>query len=165
MLRLTGKVTSSFVSASGGGMKICRYAGIVFALVALSACEQNDVDVFSLAVGTCFDEADANMNADEVASVPVVDCEKPHDNEAFHFFDIEGNAFPGEEEMAKLADEGCLGAFETYVGRDYQTSRFVITYLLPTEQSWSRQKDREVVCFLYDMDLAKLTGSARGSGE
>lgn len=140
---------------------------MMFAVAMLSACEQsNNADVFSLEVGTCFDDTDAFYNeGEDVATVPVVDCAKPHDNEVYHLFDIEGSEFPGEKEIQGVADEGCLDAFEDYVGRDYPSSRFVITHLVPTRQSWTRQKDREVACILYDMDLEKITGSARGSGE
>lgn len=136
------------------------------ALLALSACEQQGSSVFSLAVGTCFDDVDAFYEEEgEVASVPVVDCAKPHDNEVYYLFDIQGDEFPGAAQVEQHAIKGCHGAFRDYVGRDYETSRFALTYMTPIKQSWEQQNDREVICFLYDMELAKFEGSARNSGE
>lgn len=141
--------------------------GIVTVLAALAAgCSSGNV--FSLDPGTCFDDVAQFTSADggdEVEDVPVVDCAEPHDNEVFATFDLEGDTFPGDEAIATRADQGCRDRFEDYVGRDYASSRFVATHLVPTQQSWDARDDREVVCFLYDIDLAKLEGSAEGSGE
>lgn len=138
--------------------------GVGAALLA-AGCGQEDV--FSLEPGTCFQDVAAvsEEGGGEVAEVPVVDCDEPHDNEVFATFDLAHEEFPGDTAVREAADDGCQQRFEDYVGTDYPTSRFVSSHLVPTERTWAGQGDREVVCFLYDMDLQKLEGSAEGSGQ
>ena len=124
-------------------------------------------NVFALEPGTCFDDV-TELTAEgggEVGEVPVVDCAEPHDNEVFATFDLEGDTFPGDEQVLAQADQGCLDRFEDYVGTPYADSRFVSSHLVPTARTWEVSDDREVVCFLYDLDMTKLEGSAKGSGE
>ncbi|MCI0678240.1 MAG: septum formation family protein [Actinobacteria bacterium] len=137
---------------------------VVAGILVLAACAQGNV--FTLEPGTCFDDVDAFFEEDSegVSDVPTVDCEDPHDNEVYATFDVADGEFPGVDALVAEADERCLDVFEDYVGASYADSRFVYSYLLPTEDSWG-QGDREIVCFLYDLNLEKLEGSAEGSGE
>lgn len=123
--------------------------------------EAGDVGAFRLQVGDCFDaEAEG-----EVQSLPVVPCNEEHTGEVFHLFDLPDGEFPGTDSLASSATDGCLGAFEGYVGIDFESSRFDIAYLTPTQVSWDELDDREVVCTLSDVEGARLTGSAAGSAE
>lgn len=136
---------------------------ILMAIVALaivaSACGEGNV--FSLEVGTCFDDPDAASG--EVSDVPVVECSEPHDNEVYYLFDLPDGDFPGTASVENSAQDGCLAQFEAYVGEPYETSVLGIWPLYPTAGSWD-QGDREIVCVLYDIDGTPLTGSVRGSG-
>lgn len=127
---------------------------------------QGAVDAFAMRVGDCFnDEASVPTDGDyEVSSVPGVPCSEPHDNEVFAIFDVDIAEFPEGDGMSALAFDSCLERFEGFVGRDYQTSALDIVTLYPSQESWTRQGDREVVCAVYDLNAAKLTGSARDSG-
>lgn len=127
--------------------------------VVLSGC--GDSSVFELEVGTCFNDEGAS---EEVASVPVVDCAEPHDNEIYYLFDLDGSSFPGEEAVVDLAYTGCYDRFESFVGRSYEESVLDFAPLYPTADGWTDLDDREVVCFVYDLDFKKLTGSMAGSG-
>jgi hypothetical protein len=133
------------------------------ALLVVSCAQGN---VFSLEPGTCFDDVDAFFEEDSegVSDVPTVDCDEPHDNEVFATFDLPDGSYPGDDAVTTAADDGCIDRFADYVGIDYADSRFVSTYLVPTADSWA-DGDREVVCFLYDIDLAKIEGSAEGMAE
>lgn len=145
-------------------MKLFRFIGVMVVMLAVAGCDQGNV--FSLDVGTCFNDVSAFYEGEgEVQNVPIVDCAEPHDNEVYHTFDIEGDEFPGAAKVEAIATEGCHGAFEDYVGREYETSRFALSPMMPLEQSWNQHDDREVLCFLYDGQLGKLEGSARDSGE
>ena len=117
-------------------------------------------NVFSLTVGTCFDD----VTGDEVSDVPVVECSEPHDNEVYDLFDVEDGVFPGVDAIRETAQEGCIERFDAYVDFAYADSRYAVSSFYPTSGSWD-QDDREVICFLYDVDLAKLTGSGSGAGE
>ena len=113
-------------------------------------------DVFNTSVGECFDD-----------SGDVIDCADPHDNEVYAIFVHEGGAadpYPGDEEMASFAEDGCIAQFEDYVGTDHDSSRYQGHFARPSAETWE-SGDREVVCFLYDGDFAKLTGSAQGTAE
>jgi len=118
-----------------------------------------NVDAFNIRVGDCFD--DSSSYDDEVDSLPGVPCSQPHDNETYAVFDVTVSSYPQDDAMAELANESCLERFETFVGKEYQSSTLEIMTLYPTAQSW-RQDDREVICAVYDMNAAKLEGSVKG---
>jgi Septum formation len=120
------------------------------------------VAVDRIEVGTCFNDA-SDEGTLEYTDLPVVDCEEPHDNEVYHLFDAPGGAgYPGDQEIATVTEQGCLGAFDAYVGKPYTESSLLILPIPPTEASWEAG-DREVVCAVYDAERAELTGSIRGS--
>lgn len=119
------------------------------------------VDAFNVRVGDCFDSVDSYD--DEVSSVPGVPCGEPHDYEAFAVFDVSIDSYPDGDAMGELAYESCLERFETWVGRDYESSSLEITTMYPSTESW-QQDDREIVCAVFDMDSNKLVGSSAGRG-
>lgn len=139
--------------------RIARPIALLAALaLALTACSSGNV--FSLAVGTCFDDP---SDFSEVSNVPEVDCAEPHDNEVYYLFDLPDGSFPGSNAVDTAADEGCFEAFQPFVGTEYVNSILWYSYLTPTSGSWDAG-DREVVCFLWHGELEKLEGSMRGSG-
>jgi hypothetical protein len=122
-----------------------------------------DVDAFEIRLGDCFnDESSGSMNV-EITNVNGVPCSEPHDNEVFALVNLREDKFPGEEAIERMAFEVCLEKFETFVGRDYESSSLDIFPIYPTREGWNELNDREVVCALYDLNLKKLAGSMRGS--
>lgn len=130
--------------------------------VLLAACSGN---VFDLAVGDCFDDGDLEVGTgvEEVGAVPMVDCSQPHDNEVYAVVELDPGSFPGDEGVALRADEVCLEKFEPFVGLDYASSVLDIGWFVPTADSWEAG-DRTIACFVYRLDLEKVTGSLSGSG-
>ena len=120
---------------------------------------EGSIGAFNMRVGDCFDNI--NSSAEEVSSVPGVPCSQPHDYETYAIFDVDITSYPEDEGMSDLALESCMGRFESYVGKDYQSSSLDITSMYPSQQSW-RENDREIVCAIYDMNAEKLTGTAKG---
>jgi hypothetical protein len=57
----------------------------------------------------------------------------------------------------------CLDAFEPFVGFDYETSVLDFGWLVPTAETWEFG-DRVIACFVYRMDLEKVTGTLQGTG-
>jgi len=157
--------------------KFLAYAVVGLGVVAYNVATQADrdgsgaivsggsVDAFAIRVGDCFDDTSvlASDEAGEVSSLPGVPCSEPHDNEVFAVFDVAYDSFPGDEVMSEHAFSECMARFEGFVGTVYEESTLDITALYPSDQSWSMQNDREVVCAVYDMNDGKLTGSARNS--
>ena len=124
-----------------------------------------NVDAFQLRNGDCFNDAGHSFDGDdEISSLPGVPCTEPHDNEVYAVFDVGVGTYPDGDGMFDLALESCLDRFESFVGRDYETSDLDILTLYPTPESWSLQDDREVVCAVYDINGQRLVGSARGLG-
>jgi hypothetical protein len=121
---------------------------------------EGSVDAFQMRVGDCFDDG-STFAGEEVNSVPGVPCSKPHDNEVYAVFDVSMTSYPGDG-MAEMAHDACLERFESFVGRDYESSALDIATLYPTRESWNGQNDREVVCAVYDVAANKLTGSVKG---
>jgi hypothetical protein len=125
---------------------------------ATEAVGAEDVDVFELAVGDCvIDETEG-----EIAETTKVPCSTPHLSEVYHLFDLPGGAIPEAEALSNAVEQGCLAAFEPYVGLDYESSEYAFTWLEPTPESWANG-DREVVCMLATQDESKITGSLRNA--
>lgn len=139
---------------------LAALASLMLVVVACGSSEPAG-DVFSLAVGDCFD--DPGSGEGQVSSVPLVDCAEPHDNEVFAVFDLPDGPFPGNAEVQEAADLGCVERFASFVGTDYAVSELFLSSLSPTQASWDGRDDREVICFLYEPGV-RLVGSERGSG-
>lgn len=130
---------------------------------------EGNIDAFSIRVGDCFDdegEEDPGVDEDlyvEIQGVSGIPCSEPHDNEVFALVDMSFDEFPGADAIADAGFSACLEHFDSYVAAAYEDSALDVFTLHPTAESWA-QDDREVVCVLYDLSLAKLNGSVRGSG-
>lgn len=133
----------------------------VFAMF-LASCSGN---VFDLAVGDCFDDGDLAVGgeAEQIGDVPLVECDQAHDNEVYAEVSLEGEGFPGDNVVANEADAVCYDAFESFVGLDYESSELDFGWLVPTADSWDAG-DRVITCFVYRLDLKKVTGTLRHSG-
>ena len=156
--------------------KFLAYAAIGLGVVGYSVMTQADrdasgaivdsgnVDAFAMRLGDCFDNTSAlaSETGGQVSMLPGVPCSEPHDNEVYAIFDVDYDAFPGDEPMAELAFDQCLAHFQEFVGLAYEASVLDITALYPSAASWA-QDDREVICAIYDMNGGKLTGSAKDS--
>ena len=122
--------------------------------------------VFDIVVGDCF-----SADSDEVASVTVVDCGRPHAYEAFHLFTHEAGseaAYPGDDVILDDADTICQGPFEEFVGIEYEASIWYIASVTPSAETWA-DGDREIICTLDQQDqdgvAIEVIGSAEGSAE
>lgn len=122
----------------------------------------SEQDVFALAVGDCLLESDAG--ADEVFSVPVVDCSLPHDYEVYAEVTLTDAAeYPGDDLVSAEAEELCYEPFAPYVGISWEESALNYSYYSPSESSWA-EGDRAVTCLVLDPTGEQLTGSVAGTG-
>ncbi len=127
-----------------------------------SIVDAGDVDAFEIRLGDCFNDS-GSSGLEEISSIAGVPCSEPHDNEVYALVNLTQASFPGEEAIEGLAFDACLAKFESFVGKDYESSQLDIFPIYPTRESWNELDDREVVCALYDLDLKKLAGTMRGS--
>lgn len=158
--------SSSRRKSNLGSMLVLGGAIAVVAIVAIVMAQRGDgersgdVSVFDLRVGDCFDgPEDFSTSVETVRAVP---CAEAHDNEIYHAFDVPDGPYPGEADLDASADQECVGAFESFVGRDYLESVLEFFPITPTSSSWAAG-DRTVSCALHARDLSKLTGTMRGS--
>lgn len=122
-----------------------------------------DLDVMTVQAGDCFDDPE---EFGVVFNLDAIPCSQPHDNEVFALQSIAGiwSDYPGQDTVDAYAFEQCTGSlFDDFVGTEYLDSALDVFTLTPTPESWD-QNDREIVCALYRLDFAKLTGTARSSG-
>ena len=140
-------------------MLMTRLSAIGLVVVALSLFAASCAgEVLTMEVGTCFDDP---PSYEEVTDVPEVECVDPHDNEVIGLRQLSGSSYPGDDAVAELADNLCVGVFEDYVGISYLESSYEFGWLVPTSGSWGAG-DREVICFAYDPTFEKITGSLQG---
>ncbi|MBL5973935.1 MAG: hypothetical protein D3X82_09295 [Candidatus Leucobacter sulfamidivorax] len=109
--------------------------------------ENENTDVFSIRVGDCLN-TDETLS-EETTSVPVVPCSEPHADEVYYSFLIDEPSFPGNDEVIRMADEGCLAEFESFIGTPWADSEIDYWPMYPTEGSW-KNGDREVLCMVWD---------------
>lgn len=124
--------------------------------------EAGDLGAFRIRIGDCI----GGGIDDLVETVDGVPCDQPHEYEIYYAFNLpEGDGdFPGETEVEDQSNEGCFGAFESFVGLPYEDSIYGFNVLTPTEGSWDEVDDREVLCLIGNYDGSMKSGSARDTG-
>ena len=148
---------------------LLAFAGIV-AAIALAGCapaaepepeptEAVETDAFAIVVGDCFNDPGAG----DVQTIPKIDCDKPHGNEAFGATTIPDGDFPDKATIDALGSADCVEQFANFVGIAANESKYSIGYFFPTEESWE-QGDREILCYVFD-EAGKITGSLLGRAE
>lgn len=127
------------------------------------AALDDDGGVFTLQPGDCFDRPADPL---DVARVPVVPCDGPHDYETFGVVDHPappGGAHPGDRELVDFAIEVCgRERFQPYVGVQASSSRYAIDVIHPDAASW-RLGQRTLVCVLHDPLVERMEEPARRS--
>jgi hypothetical protein len=113
-------------------------------------------------IGDCFREP-----TDDMGHVQFKDCSEPHDYEVYSEFEVPDTpdgSYPGDDRMSYAADEGCLDAFEGFVGVPWDESSYDFAWVAPDEVTWTEYDDRLVQCLAVDPD-GEHTGSLEGVGE
>jgi hypothetical protein len=131
----------------------------VLAVLLLVGCDTGPgVRADRIRVGQCFDDGPKDVQHFEV-----VPCGEAHDNEVFFLFDAPGAEYPGKETLTDIAAARCTGsAFTRYVGIPLEESDLRTFEVLPSQDTWEHDADRQVVCALYAPGHP-ITGSARGT--
>lgn len=106
-------------------------------------------DYRSLSPGECLPSS-AKVVGRREADPPTTSCEGPHRYEVFAVGRLTGDEFPGQEQLDADSRMLCYEAFEPSVGfpAAEMGDEIRVVYLAPTEQSWTRDDDREVECLL-----------------
>jgi hypothetical protein len=148
-----------------GLIGVVGFVALIVAAVATDGLDDGTVSIFELHRGQCVDLDDGD--SDLITGLPARDCDEPHDGEVFLIrpMTVSGDEFPGRSALDKKAEEVCSGdAFEEYVGLAYDESELSITYVTPSEDSWT-MGDRDVVCVATSSDGSKLTDTVEASAD
>ncbi len=100
------------------------------------------VSVMSLAEGDCMDE---EPGTGDTYTVDLVPCGELHRSEVYATFDLAPGAWPGDDDVIRLSEGGCLDRLETMLGDAFALLPVEMYYLHPLEDYWT--DDRGVVCF------------------
>ena len=119
------------------------------------------VSVFDLVKGNCLDGA--SLSDGLVTTIRVVDCSEVHTHEVYYSGRYPETTFDATK-LSNYANDTCLAQFEPYVGIDYTRSRYQYLHIVPTQESWTRDNDRDVVCVAFEED-ATITGTIAGRAQ
>ena len=129
------------------------------------ALGKGETGVFTLHVGDCLNDA---SETGDVSTVPVADCERPHDSEIYASVMMDDAEYPGEEATIAAADDACRAEFERFVGIPSADSIYSFASLYPTESSWDGG-DREILCRIglvrEDGSIEQVSGSLEGQAK
>jgi Domain of unknown function (DUF4190)/Septum formation len=120
------------------------------------------VNVFSLPVGTCFDNPSGSLFS--INSVTPIACTKPHNAQVFAQFNVKGTSFPGTAAMERRADNGCNARITGHLDQSKITSAMSLHFIFPRQLAWDSGQ-RRISCLVADSSR-DLTSSllARSSG-
>ena len=119
------------------------------------------VSVFDLVKGNCLDGA--SLSDGLVTTIRVVDCSEVHTHEVYYSGRYPETTFDADK-VSAYANDTCLAQFTPYVGIDYTRSRYQYLHIVPTQESWTRDNDRDVVCVAFEED-ATITGTIAGRAQ
>ncbi|WP_165969182.1 DUF4190 domain-containing protein [Actinomadura sp. KC06] len=125
------------------------------------------VDALKMKLGDCInDDSGATTTATaepvEVETVKVVPCSGPHDGEVLAVFKLPGDMLPSENQLRRLAEEGCDKRITSKIRRDPAGASLATSYYYPTLESWT-SGDRNVTCVAVSAtEGKKLTRPIRG---
>lgn len=114
-----------------------------------------------LKVGDCFDEPAGVTEVSEVQHQP---CTDAHDAEVIYVANYTGDSYPVISGFDDYVVDNCIPAFQTYVGRSFdEATELDLSYFFPTLDGWGKG-DREITCYLVNVDSSKLTRSMKAGG-
>ncbi|MGN9908653.1 DUF4190 domain-containing protein [Phytohabitans sp. LJ34] len=121
-----------------------------------SLADSGDVNVQRLTPGQCLNGL---KEGSAIRDLPAVPCTQPHEGEVFATFDLADGDFPGDTEVGKLAEDGCVDRLKTYSAKAADDPNVEIYFLHPTQTSW-RLGDQGVACVAMS-STGKVTGSIK----
>lgn len=146
---------------SGAWLATALVAGVVVAVVSAGNTDDpatsvagKPTDVQQLKPGQCLNGL---REGGSIVDLPVVSCVEPHEGEVFAVFDLPDGAYPGDAEVTKQAEEGCVERIETHAPKAAENPNLELYYLHPTRESW-RWGDQGVACVAMS-STGKVTGS------
>ncbi|TDB77496.1 hypothetical protein E1264_37495, partial [Actinomadura sp. KC216] len=125
-----------------------------------------EVGVTTMKVGDCIndDKVASNTTGEsvEVESVKIVPCRGPHHGEVLAVFKLPGDILPSENQLSRLAEEGCQKRISGKIRRDPAANSLATSMYYPTLELWM-SGERDVTCVVVSAtEGKKLTRPIRG---
>lgn len=137
-------------------ISLVAVAGLALAGCSLLGSEDS---VFNLEVGDCLNVSNLS---EEITEVPTVDCAEEHEAEIYTTAQLPDGDFPTDEALDGEIMDVCLGEFDAFVGMPYEESQLDFNVIYPSTESWA-DGDRELICYLYELDGSMVTGTLEGA--
>lgn len=120
------------------------------------------VNVFSLPVGTCFDNPTGNTLG--ITSVTAIACTKAHNAQVFAEFATTGSRFPGTTALERRANSGCNARITGNVDQSKITSTMSLHFIFPQQLAWDSGQ-RRISCLIVDSrNMTSSVLAAPGQG-
>jgi hypothetical protein len=107
-----------------------------------SVTASGDATVDSLKTGDCL--AELPDTARHARTIRIVPCSHRHVGQVFAEFDLQKGAYPGDSDIARLAEGGCTKRFDGQFARAADRDRMRLFYYHPLASSW--RLSRQVTC-------------------
>lgn len=114
-------------------------------------------DPFGVKVGDCT----GALGTGAVSHITLVPCEQPHFWEAFAATELTDATYPGVSAVTEKASGFCTTGFRSWAGISTDKTKYAMTYFYPTEETWNKAQDRQILCFA-GSDSGGITGSLKG---
>jgi len=134
---------------------------------ALTEIQGTVINQYELRVGECFNQLDELQQGLHVVITRRIGCFMPHESQVYFMLEFPARSpaiYPGDKVMRDFALESCYREFETWVGRQYETSELEIDVLTPNQTNFedSIARYRGIHCIVQRSDGANLTTTTRG---
>jgi hypothetical protein len=116
-----------------------------------SAASSQNVDLFSLVTGDCFDNPTVTSGQTQnVTTVLQTPCSKSHNAQIFATFNVSGGilSYPGSAKLVSLASTGCDARVRPSLDGTKLTQSMTIRFLYPLQSSWLAGH-RTISCIVY----------------
>jgi hypothetical protein len=132
---------------------------------------ESDTNPAALRLGDCTStlappgQPDAEVAGEsfDIYEVTAIPCEDEHVFEAYALTTLPDGEYLGDSWASDLADEFCTSEFEEFVGLAYDESELWLSYLYPSNEGWTWEDDRQILCFISITDEAPTTGTLAGA--
>jgi hypothetical protein len=123
------------------------------------------VNQYDLDPGDCFNTyAAPSVDLEVLPTTRVVDCNDPHESEVYYQHNLPGGpdeAYPGEDEIRRAAEQRCYREFEGFTASVYEVSALEIGVIHPTLETWTGPGlHREITCYVFAASGGALQGGS-----
>jgi len=117
---------------------------LVVAIVLVAVSDSGDtVKATAIKIGDCINTP--SSDTENVASLPKIPCDQPHEGEVYAMNRVPGDEFPGQTALEDIHQAQCLADLETASPNAAADPNVDVSILYPTQETWDIG-DRDVVC-------------------